>query len=473
MKRIFLLLFFIYCFVAHSFSNIDLGLNLSSSIFVGIHDGDINYNLINSKFIFSLPLSDYVTVYSSFLNRFKFNENSNVNDFELYEGYVSVKKFLYKDLEVSFGKERISWGKSDKVNPTDVLNPFDLSDLIDFSTKYPSWALDLKLYIPVFEETFLQLVLEPISMPAKLNEIITYAYEIRIKDKILSEIQANSLTIGKVFSNYRPIDLNITNGIVGVKLSTKVFDISTSLSFVSRKNDMPYVSKVYTTNNVNVNVISSMPLILETNVNVSNIIYYMDYHRESIVGFDISKDLGIVLAWLELGIFLPEKVSTEVDALLNVNSPLGSTNISTNWSESYLKDVYTKYVFGFDKTFNNGLYVNFQFAHGLGIERGFGDEKLQDYFIFNVEKRFFEDIFKVRLYSILNFDGVFSRFEESNLLDALTKNAGVLGAVELSYYPVIGMKLYLSLIGIDANGTSRLYDFRDLDMVSVGFAMEL
>ena len=59
----------------------------------------------------------------------------------MWKAYVSLFGFLFDNLDLKIGKQRISWDTADKLNQTDNLNPKDFSDLNNFAEKIPSWAV--------------------------------------------------------------------------------------------------------------------------------------------------------------------------------------------------------------------------------------------------------------------------------------------------------------------------------------------
>ena len=67
------------------------------------------------------------------------------------EAYLDVYGFLCKDLDVRIGRQRITWGTADKLNPTDNLNPDDLEDMWDFGRHLSSDGLKATYYLGDYE----------------------------------------------------------------------------------------------------------------------------------------------------------------------------------------------------------------------------------------------------------------------------------------------------------------------------------
>jgi hypothetical protein len=127
-------------------------------------------------------------------------------------------------------------------------------------------------------------------------------------------------------------------------------------------------------------------------------------------------------------------------------------------------------VAGVDKNFDGGWYINFQYAHGLFMERGYEDERLQDYFVLNLEKTFFDDKLKFRLYGIADVDNIVDRFKDSDITKSFMDNSAVMGAFEVCYSPLMGVNLKLGVMGIDGNGETTLAMYKDYDMVYLEFS---
>ncbi|MCK7509029.1 MAG: hypothetical protein MZV70_36675 [Desulfobacterales bacterium] len=65
---------------------------------------------------------------------------------EIRELYIQLYGFLFDNLDVTSGRQRIVWGTADKLNPTDNLNPLDLEDILDFGRRRGSDAINLNYY---------------------------------------------------------------------------------------------------------------------------------------------------------------------------------------------------------------------------------------------------------------------------------------------------------------------------------------
>ena len=65
-----------------------------------------------------------------------------------WEIYLKAHDLFAPGLDLSIGKQRITWGTADKLNPTDNLNPDDFSDIFDWGAKVPSTSALLSYTFP-------------------------------------------------------------------------------------------------------------------------------------------------------------------------------------------------------------------------------------------------------------------------------------------------------------------------------------
>ncbi|MCH2448529.1 MAG: hypothetical protein MK198_00130 [Gracilimonas sp.] len=99
------------------------------------------------------PVGSQLYVFSSLDLRFyDFPKSQSLDDLEqieqefpldltLWEAFIDVYGFLFDDLDIRVGKQRIAWGKADKLNPN------DFSDILNFAETIPSWAFKGTWYL--------------------------------------------------------------------------------------------------------------------------------------------------------------------------------------------------------------------------------------------------------------------------------------------------------------------------------------
>ena len=138
MKRF---IFFTLLISSFIYAETDLNIEISSFVGISLSNSSYLYNENEAFFKSKTKLSEDINFFGSFGINYTPNPQSEIsskdmleNSSYLYpltiyldEAYVSANNFIFDGLDFVVGKQRISWGKADKINPTDVLNPEDLS----------------------------------------------------------------------------------------------------------------------------------------------------------------------------------------------------------------------------------------------------------------------------------------------------------------------------------------------------------
>lgn len=195
-------------------------------------------------------------------------------DLLLWEAYVELSQFLWKDLDLKIGKQRIAWGKADKFNPTDNLNPNDLTDFLDFEAKVPSMALKASYYVNDYTLTAVWL---PFFEPALFPKGGTTFLFDQPPDRV--NLPAKSLE----------------NGMFALKFLGSAFNIDYSFSYFKGFDDIP--------------VVTSFSDGLE-----------IGFPEMKVVGFDFSGEFRSIGYWGELALFFP-KASSSVPVEIQPDDP--------------------------------------------------------------------------------------------------------------------------------------------------------
>ena len=326
------------------------------------------------------------TSYNQTLNAQELDLIYSVQPLELSldQAFFIYKDFIINKLDFSAGKQRIAWGTADKLNPTDLLNADDYSDPFDFGEKIPTVAINLNYSLS--DAANIQFVYEPYSPIARLNSIM---------ENVTTQGIASNLGAG--FSSYTnsstvwngTVDtpaLNASNFTIGAKLSGTIAGFDLSVSYINHVNDLPEIENISADQNLYYSTIGqSMTAPYSAAVNLNSVNYSLGYYRENVIGMDFSKDLDFILLWGEASVtFQPEIDSfSSVTNHIYVNGMGNIANQVTNMETVVLSNqVYVKYTVGFDKTFADSWYINFQYNHGFFDERGYyGPERLEDYLV--------------------------------------------------------------------------------------------
>jgi hypothetical protein len=207
-----------------------------------------------------------------------------------------------------------------------------------------------------------------------------------INEKLIENIRSGissfgvSPAVSVTGSSVEVPETKTKNAMYAAKFSGKVLNFDFSLSYFKGYDDMPIMDSVTV----------DATGILAGNVTAS---YKMRYPKLQVIGVDTSGEIFSIGVWAEAACFIPEEVKYPFVFKLPVL--LGGTSVNTNTALD--SEPYFKYTIGFDYTFKNGLYFNTQFVHGFFTERGYYDEKPQDYIISRIEKKFFDDKLKLGL----------------------------------------------------------------------------
>lgn len=325
---------------------------------------------------------------------------------ELGEVYGELKDLLIKNLDVKIGRVRVAWGVADKFNPTDNLNPDDLSDTLDFGEKIPSLGMSASWYIK--ESSKIQFVWMPLFAPAalpplteELQKKMASQFEIEpdtgseFLDSTLSGMFApEEIDINKINQLSRLPEAKLENSTVGVKVATMIFDFDCSASYVYGFDD------IGTAELVEISVDETL---------TPEIAAFMGYPRLHIIGADLAgalswlNDLGI---WAEAAYFIPEPIKLKVlaylpDYLLNIAEIAGGKieDGALVVSEQKTSDEpYLKVTAGSDYTFKNDVYINFQYVRGLPFENS--SDLINDYFVLRMERPFMHETIKATFFAL-------------------------------------------------------------------------
>jgi hypothetical protein len=263
---------------------------------------------------------------------------------ELREAYIDLLGYPFGKTDLRAGKQRIAWGVSDKMNPTDNLNPYDFTDLLDFGEKIPANAIKTTFYLADNTATLAFLPLfTPSVMPANYMDVL------------LSTIQAGLPSGTTITSFESAVNLPAAigqNSMYGLKLSRNVGGYDVSVSYFNGYDSVPYTSQV--------NIIPLGLTQVACQVTQS-------FPKIEVWGADLAGDIRGAKVWLEAANFKP------------LDIPMGN---------------YTKYTVGGDYNFIDGTYANAQFVHGFFDDRG---ANLTDLIFAKLEKKFFNDKMKAGL----------------------------------------------------------------------------
>ena len=245
----------------------------------GVSNGD-TYGRVRAEAKYDIT-ADFFTLVSSEIRYYDFPlledlpstdeiESDYPLDILLWEAYFEFSQFISENLDIKIGKQRIAWGAADKFNPTDNLNPNDLTDFLDFEAKIPSPALKASYYLG---DSTITGVWVPLFEPALLPRGGTAFF--------LGQVPARVEVPKKTFEN----------GMFALKLSGTVFNLDYSLSYFKGFDDIP------------IEFDNSDRL-------------EMGFPEMQVAGFDFAGEFRSVGFWGEMALFFPEEIKSGPDVIL-------------------------------------------------------------------------------------------------------------------------------------------------------------
>jgi hypothetical protein len=352
-------------------------------------------------------------------------------DIQLRQAYIKVNGFLSKNLDLKLGRQRIAWGKADKLNPTDNLNPYDFEDLLDFGRHRSSDALCLDWWFN--SDFYLQGVYIPFYKPANLPAGIFS--DVLYQAPILPQ----GLTLKGMSDTLIMPRYNLSESSnAGIKFNGIIKGFDFSFSYVWGRDGLP--SSTYN---------AFVPVDMTGGITIFS---RLSFPRTHIFGFDLAGNIKDIGVWAEVGAFLPEKeiiMTNDLSALY----PLSPVPVTID-SVLLKKELYVKYIVGADYHFSNGSYLNFQYMHGFIHESG--RDNLNDYFFINYDMKFFDDKLKIR--------PIGGGFIVSDWKD-IKNNYAIVYVPEISYMATEDIEIALSSAIFEGKGTNMFSNFSDNNML--------
>ena len=374
---------------------------------------------------------------------------------EIKEANIQLFGCLTKNLDLTIGRQYIAWGTGDKINPTYNLNPYDMADIWDFGQHLGTDAIRADYYIKDFK---IEGVVIPFFKPARLPfgdwadafspdvSDLPSTYVITDTTGFLSSLGIDTFNVQYENFNYSylqiPKDLK-HSPVFGLKFAGRLWNTDFSFSYVNTHNGFPIAQ----TANVSIDSISTPGM----DTAYTTIYTDLTYPQIHVLGFDFSGNIKNAGVWGELSLNIPyhdyflKTVTPDPNIMINeltgLNLNLGLQGSEIPDSLVLSKTPYVKYVLGTDYTFANGMYLNIQFLHGFANENG--KNNLNDYCMFHLEKKFFDDKLITNL-----FDGAATITD----WDDIENNFTVVYMPNIAYQATDNAKITLGVRIIDGKG---------------------
>lgn len=341
---------------------------------------------------------------------------------DIREAYVDFYGFLFNNLDLRIGRQRIAWGTADKINPTDNFNPYDLEVPWEFGERLGSNGIKASYYLKgftftgVFIPIFTPAVLPKGDMSSALSPSMTLPSGLTLRNLTDTVIlPKNTLQESSIF---------------GIKVSRNILGYDFSLSYVYGRDFLPLIKKVtFTTTTVMGTVDISSELI---------------YPKMQIAGIDMAGAMGDFGIWAEAAVFYPEKIEMVTD--------LSALGMGMKTSVALDDKPFVRYVIGTDYTFKNSFYFNLQYVHGFFHERG--SDNLADYLMTAVEWKSSDE--KLKIIPI----GIAAEIKDFKDIE---NNYALILSPEISYRPVDNAEITLGARLVDGKDTTTFGKLKDSD----------
>ncbi|MGB4717730.1 MAG: DUF1302 family protein [Bacillota bacterium] len=247
----------------------------------------------------------------------KYNALDETHEIDLDEAFASA---YLKDIDITVGKQAISWGTADGINPTSNINPIGFS-LTDSQIKgKPILAAQATYYGDNFDVTG---VVVPAFVPLQLSDLGSLA-----DNEMIDVIKG--LTI--------PLPANDLSSMEwAVKFGTYLSGYDLQASYFHGWEDIPAL----------VAKLSIDPTTMQPKAELEG-----KYRRVDVVGLAVAGVLGDFGVWAEGAYVVPEKLDLEP------SSPLEPSKMALSPNEPYIQAV-----IGADHTFDNGIYAQAQYIY--------------------------------------------------------------------------------------------------------------
>lgn len=286
---------------------------------------------------------------------------------EIREANIQISGFPFKRSDLRIGRQRLAWGTADRLNPTDILNPYDLEDILDFGRHRGSDALSFVYY---FNDVFsLQAAYIPVFRPANLPVgIFSGIFESPAVLPGGFPVISYSDTLN--FPQMR----QFKDATYGIRLKGLAGNVDFSVSYARAYDGLPLVSE----NRI-------FPATGQYGVHIQSTLSFL---RNHMIGADMATSIGGAGFWVEGALFIPEEnfiMRTDLSSLYP-QSPVSliSDSLIVCTSQPVLK-----FIAGMDYHFRNSTYLNLQYLHGFIHEKTRND--LNHYLLIRFEKRMFND----------------------------------------------------------------------------------
>jgi hypothetical protein len=259
-------------------------------------------------------------------------------DLLLYEASVKVSGFLLKKMDLTIGRQRISWGTADKMNVVDNLNPVDLANFFTFDPDYfaerrPQTAVNLEYYFGAAAKLQFVWLVERQYSPLP-----------RGFSAMASEALGGNANIRLAARRHLFQDSNF-----GIRLTAVLGKADVGLSCYRGNFHLPVLTGLA--------------------ASAAEVELRYDYPGQIVFGLDLAGEAFGLGLWGEAAYVVPERIRGSVSMPVLWNGEL------TDFRSTFqvFERGWLRWVVGADTTlpWGSGLYLNVQYVKGLFDESAF------------------------------------------------------------------------------------------------------
>jgi hypothetical protein len=321
---------------------------------------------------------------------------------DVHAAYIQARDLFVDGLDLRIGQQLVLFGKGDQFNPTNNVNANFLEDPLLFGDQLAN--LMARVDYTIKNTWTLTGVLVPIFKPAMLPA--TSKLGLALSDRLpmvdadlRAQIHGEKAFTEKllqyptVVERATPVlpDTSAKNMQVFFRLATTLAEQDLAISYYNGRSDIPqpYLNSSKLVQNPICNPADSAECIkgaISTDASLG-------YPKVQVVGFNaagqfnalswISKKIKPVGYRFELGVYIPQESNiTILNDTLDFglySQPAGEYSYSKGWKFGDKRPTvvpstpFAKWTLGLDYTFNQYIYANLQWVHGLVDEFGAGD----------------------------------------------------------------------------------------------------
>jgi hypothetical protein len=371
----------------------------------------------------------------------------------LREAYVDLYGLGFKDLDVTAGRQRIAWGTADRINPTDVINPYDLEDIWDFGRHLGSDGLKAVYYFGDFSIT-------GIFVPLFKPSLLPYGKLVDVLMPAMAETPG--VHIQSVTDTMLMPELTVKENSTGaLKFGGRLWSVDFSLSYAYFRDGLPVPSGITLIPEAK-NAPELVQDLSDGTIEIKEARASLVYPRLHMAGLDFSTGIAKLGVWGEMAVFFPEKRIDMVQAFGGNDTLAQALNampqvagMLASQKPALDNKPYVKFVVGLDYTFPADIYINVQYIHGFVHERG---DSIEDYLMANLDWNLLNNKLKLTPIGI----GL-----EIKNFSKIADNYAVMGQPQIAWYPIDNAEIVLGARIIDGKEGTYFGKVKNEDEVFV------